>query len=98
MPDPKKLRNSASGLQHRCVYCQIKFKPHSRLGKRQKNCGASLCRKKHRSSYQRKDRKVPENAQAEQEYEKDRKSKREPGGTGLLTGNPTQRRANGIEP
>jgi len=43
------------------------------LGKRQKICGSTHCQKKYRASYQRKYRKVPENAQVEREYETERK-------------------------
>ena len=73
MPDPKKPRIRASGLQRHCVYCRSLFRPNPRLGKRQKICGSTHCQKKYRASYQRKYRKVPENAQVEREYETERK-------------------------
>lgn len=74
MPDPREVRISDPGLQRPCVCCRAKFRPHSRLGARQKTCGKPACRKAHRAAYRRHYRK--ENPQAEEDIQKKRKDAR----------------------
>jgi hypothetical protein len=78
MPDPREVRISALGLQRPCVCCQVKFRPHPRLGLRQKTCGAASCRKRYRARYQHQYRQVPEHEKIEHDYEVERKKQRPP--------------------
>lgn len=60
--------------QGKCQCCKNYFKPSPRLGGRQKTCGNRVCRKKHRSFYQRRWRKL--NKVIDLEYESKRKGGR----------------------
>mgnify|MGYP001597113402 FL=1 len=59
----------------KCPYCLNHFKPSFRLKGRQKTCGAEACRRRHRSRYQRRWRKI--NSSVEAEYQAKRKLNRE---------------------
>ena len=65
-----------SSLQRQCVVCQTRFKPHPRLDIRQKTCGQTQCRRKHRARYRRQYR--AKNPEANQEYEQKRRQSRPP--------------------
>ena len=74
MPDPREVRIRASGLQRRCVCCRELFRPHPRLGERQKTCGKDPCRRALHAAFRLRDRK--ENQQAERDIQKKRKESR----------------------
>lgn len=63
MSDPSTVR-VRSCLQRKCICCGKKFRPHPRLGARQRLCGKDTCRKLNRTKYQRRYRK--ENPLSEQ--------------------------------
>ncbi len=56
-----------------CAQCKKSFRLNPRLGIRQKTCGTDLCRRKHRSRYQRHYRR--QNPDAEKEIRKKIKAK-----------------------
>ena len=80
MPDPREVRigrrPAAPGLQRHCDSCRALFRPHPRLGARQKTCGKDACRKSHRAAFRRGYRK--QNQQAEQDIRVKRKAGRPP--------------------
>ena len=78
MPDPKEVVRIQVHrvLQRRCVCCHKQFRPHPRVGVRQKTCGETLCRNAHRASWRRKFRK--KNPQAEQDIQRKIREARAP--------------------
>lgn len=75
MQGPNEVRTQRC-LQRQCVSCGTRFRPHPRLGTRQKTCGKEACQQRHRAGYRRRYR--IENPQVEQEYEQKRRSSRSP--------------------
>ena len=78
MPDPTRaVPGGLSPFQCRCPECKSWFRPCPRLKLRQKTCGSSACRLKHRARYQRRYRR--QNPKAEEECRAKIKERRGPG-------------------
>lgn len=63
-------------LRARCLECRKIFRPNARLKLRQKTCGEMACRRKARTRYQQKYRRI--NPGLEREYSEKRRRARSP--------------------
>jgi hypothetical protein len=74
MQDPSKVLSR--GSRSRCAECKEPFRPHPRLGKRQKTCSKKSCQLSYRARYRKQYRR--ENALGEIDSQEKSKSSRTP--------------------